>query len=286
MKSEPTGPAHSSAYRQTSRLERIGAVMGRALGQGRTRHILRALYRWIIGVATRGGIRSTLPHGEVVRVAPEYRHLTWNPVEYEAFRASMQPGADALDIGANVGAYAILFGLWAGPKGRVLAFEPASEAYAGLCRHLALNGVAAWVRALPIAVSDTVGHAEFLSEGFQGTNRLDAGPARDTARTRVRVPTTTIDTICEAEGLHPRLIKIDVEGAEIAVLRGARKTIAALPAGGGLFVEMHPAAWRASGLTVDDMRAELATQRLRAIPLRECADPWALEGECMRLVRD
>ena len=286
MSVRPPGPAHSDAYRHPTFLERIGSAIAGTVGDGPLRRALRGGYRWFLGVATRGGPRSTLPHGEVVRVAPEYRYLTWNPVEYEAFRAAMKPGDVALDVGSNVGAYAVLFGLWAGPKGRVLAFEPAPAAYAGLCRHLELNGLSGWVSARPVAVSDSEGTAEFISDGSQGTNRLDSSTTPHAAGARVRVPTTTIDAVCDAEGLLPQLIKIDVEGAEIGVLRGARRTIARMPASAGLFVEMHPAAWRAHGLSADDMRAELAHQELRAIPLRAVEDPWALEGECMRLVRD
>jgi hypothetical protein len=48
---------------------------------------------------------------------------------------------------------------------------------------------------------------------------------------------------------------------------------------------MHPTAWRERGLPADAVRAELDWQGLRAVPLRDVADPWALEGECLRLER-
>ena len=284
MSDEQPKTAKSHSYRRPALLERTGDAIGRLLGDSAMRRHLRNVYRRLLGIASKGGPRSVLPHGEVVRMAPEFRFVTWNPVEYEAFRAVLRAGDTALDVGANVGPYTILFGLWAGPRGRVVAFEPAAAAYEGLCRHLALNGLAGHVRALRVAVSDTV-EAEFVSEGFQGTNRLRGGATAHASSRTIRVPTTTIDQVCRAERLHPRLIKIDVEGAELAVLRGARETIAAMAADSGLFVEMHPVAWRAAGITVDDVRAELSRQQLRAVPLRANVDAWSLDGECMRLVR-
>jgi FkbM family methyltransferase len=285
MSDEQPKTAKSHSYRRPALLERTGDTIGRLLGDSSMRWRLRNVYRRLLGIATRGGPRSVLPHGEVVRMAPEFRFVTWNPVEYEAFRAVLRPGDTALDVGANVGPYAILFGIWAGPQGRVVAFEPAAAAYEGLCRHLALNGLTGHVRALRVAVSDTVGEAEFVGEGFQGTNRLRGGATADASSRTIRVPTTTIDEVCRVERLQPRLIKIDVEGAELAVLRGARETIARMAADGGLFVEMHPVAWRATGITVDDVRDELSRQQLSAVPLRANVDPWSLDGECMRLVR-
>ncbi|HEX6910970.1 MAG TPA: FkbM family methyltransferase, partial [Longimicrobium sp.] len=78
---------------------------------------------------------------------------------------------------------------------------------------------------------------------------------------------------------------IDVEGWELEALRGARDTIARGGDGLALFVEMHPTAWRERGISPGEVRAELAAQGLRAVPLRPVADPWALEGECLRLER-
>jgi len=279
----PRAAAHSDRYRASSALERFGGVVGRLIGDGWLRRVLRGGFRRVLAWRTGGGPRSVLPHGEVVRIAPEYRYLSWNPVEYEAFRAALRPGDVALDVGANVGAYTILFGLWTGQTGRVLAFEPAPEAYAGLRRHVELNRLAETVETLRMAVSDRVGEAEFVSLGSQGTNHL-VGVDGGTAGV-IRVPTTTIDTVCAERKLHPRVIKIDVEGAELSVLRGARATIAGMAPDAGVFVEMHPAAWRTLGLSVDDIRRELATQGLRAVPLRDTDDPWTLDGECMRLAR-
>lgn len=285
MTTDPHGAASSDRYGRPPLVERMGNAAGRLIGEGWLRRLLRGGFRRLLGLVTGGGPRSVLPHGEVVRIAPEFRYLTWNPIEYEAFRTVLRPGDAALDVGANVGAYAILFGLWVGDTGRVLAFEPAPDAMAGLRRHIGLNRLAHRVQPIQAAVADAVGEAGFVSEGSQGTNHLRRGAGDPTANTVITVPTTTIDAVCAEHHLRPRLIKIDVEGAELAVLRGARRTIAGMEQDAGIFVEMHPAAWRAMGQSADDMRAELGAQGLRPVPLRETSDPWALEGECVRLER-
>ena len=74
----------------------------------------------------------------------------------------------------------------------------------------------------------------------------------------------SIDQFCAERGLAPRVIKIDVEGAELAVLRGARSTIAAAGPGLQLFVEMHPHLWPALGISADDVRRECEAQGLVA----------------------
>ncbi len=74
------------------------------------------------------------------------------------------------------------------------------------------------------------------------------------ARTR-DVSAVSIDQFCADRGLTPQVIKIDVEGAELAVLRGARATIAAAGPGLQLFVEMHPHLWTERGIAAEDVRA-------------------------------
>jgi FkbM family methyltransferase len=270
--------AEGSAYRRPSPLEAVGAAVARLVPQGGVRRGLRALYHAVLGGGR--GIASTLPGGETVRVLPEYRHIGWNAVEYAAFRAAAAPGGIALDVGANVGAYALLFGAWMRPGGRVYAFEPSPGAYDGLRRHVELNGLMDVVRPVRAAVADNEGTAALAGADQQGTSRL-AHPEEG----GTMVETTTIDGFCAREGIMPTLIKIDVEGWELEALRGARETIARGGDGLVLFVEMHPTAWRERGLPADAVRAELDRQGLRAVPLREVADPWALEGECLRLER-
>lgn len=278
MADERPEVAHSHAYRRATALEGLGARVGRLVPQGAVRRWLRGLYRAAVRLRTGGSVTARLPGGEAVRLLPEYRFVTWNPAEYEAFRAAAGPGAVALDVGANVGAYALLLGQWVRPGGRVYAFEPAPEARDGLARHVALNGLGDVVTVVPAAAAASTGTAVLSVDGLSGANRLADASAGE------RVETVTIDDFCAREGITPSFIKIDVEGAELDVLRGARATIAAAGPALALFVEMHPTIWREMGLSPADLQAELAHQNLRAEPLRDVDDPWSLEGECLRLL--
>ena len=97
------------------------------------------------------------------------------------------------------------------------------------------------------------------------------------------MPAQSIDEFCEAAALSPDVIKIDIEGAELAALRGARRTIAGRGAALALFVELHPAIWPSLGVTRADIEAELVRQRLVVEPLPGVGDPWAVEGVCVRV---
>src|SRR5262245_18753552 len=217
-----TAPA--SHYRKTAALESLADRL-RRLPLGHTgRTLLKRLYYATMMLKTGGrGLRSDLPGGEVVYVSPECGYLSWNPAEYAAFRSAVKPGMTALDVGANVGAYSLLLGQWVGANGAVFAFEPAPGACDGLHRHIRLNALDGVVRAVAAAVGAAPAQARFILESTAGEGRL--ATAGDNGATTVEVPVTTIDEFCAREKLTPDFIKIDVEGAELEVLRGAHRTI-------------------------------------------------------------
>jgi len=143
------------------------------------------------------------------------------------YRAVLRPGDRAVDCGAHAGRHTIAMARAVGPTGQVLAFEPLPEAYGRLLGNLAsagLRNVTAVNRALG-AEASTVPFVHVLGNpGFSGF-RERVYPDPVTAREIVDVEVQRLDDV--AEGRAIRFIKVDVEGGDLLVLRGARATIGA-----------------------------------------------------------
>ena len=139
------------------------------------------------------------------------------PGQTAAFAKELKPGHTFFDIGANVGYYTILASRLVGSNGSIAAFEPVMRNMGYLQRHLELNGISN-ARALPFAISDKAGIASFKTGSDSAMGMLDR--SGDTL-----VPTISLDEIASRLGARPDVLKIDVEGEEVAVLTGAAKVL-------------------------------------------------------------
>ncbi len=269
-------------FREPRLLERVARQLGRLPLGGRLRHDLKRLYLQALSSQTRGrGLVATLPEGERVQVSPESAYLCWNPDEYRAFRDAVRPGDVALDVGANAGAYTLLLGQWVGASGSVFAFEPSPDVFARLVRHIRLNGLDEVVCAVPAAVGEHDGEGRLDVSGSLGEARI-AREESPIGCSHVPVEILTLDTFCERQKIVPRFIKIDVEGWELSVLRGARRTIQSAGQDLQLFVEFHPSVWPSLGVSRASLETEFAAQNLVLVPSTS-HDPWTMEGICVRL---
>ena len=143
---------------------------------------------------------------------------------------SMKPGEVLFDVGANVGLYA----LYAAKKGiKVYAFEPESQNFAILNRNIYLNGLQENLVAFNLALSDKklLDYLN-LSSMDKGASLHTVGSNTDfagntfTADYRQGVMTVTTDSLSIELNLPaPNYIKIDVDGHESAIIRGALKTL-------------------------------------------------------------
>jgi FkbM family methyltransferase len=163
---------------------------------------------------------------------------TNDPEVQKALAGLVRPGSVFYDIGANVGFLSTLAARLAGPEGRVVAFEPVPENVKWLTHNLNINGFVN-SQTHTVALGDRDGTAGFLVLDESGLGKLsDYGKSHDPVRGNIEVPIRRLDGFrAEAKLPPPNVIKIDVEGAEVEVLRGATATIAeARPL---LFIEMH-----------------------------------------------
>lgn len=140
------------------------------------------------------------------------------------FKTVVRPGNTVLDIGANIGVHTVFFANAVGRTGRVVAFEPLQSNFQMLCANLTLNGLD-HVEPVHMAVGRETGtvqvpRAGLMNIGNQGAFSLK-DPLPDDA-TLDTVPMTTVDALT-LESCH--FIKIDVEGMEEEVLRGAFATL-------------------------------------------------------------
>jgi FkbM family methyltransferase len=142
------------------------------------------------------------------------------------FEHLLKPGMIVMDVGAHVGYYTLLAASRVGPTGRVYAFEPASGNLTLLRRNIEANGFKN-VCIVPELAFSHAGPVRFYLNPW-GSDRhsvwqQNSGPGA----TVVEVQATTIDDFLEKEGCPAiDLLKMDIEGAEPAALKGMRQSLA------------------------------------------------------------
>ncbi len=135
---------------------------------------------------------------------------------------SLRPGDTVYDVGAELGLYSVFLGQSVGERGRIFAFEPEDHRYERLQDNLALNSLTN-VRALRLALGEHSGESELHPAQIGTAPRLaTAGAGGGNAHGVQRVQVVEGDRLVAMENLPlPRVVKIDVEGHEYAVLRGS-----------------------------------------------------------------
>ena len=199
------------------------------------------------------GIKLGVHTGENTGRQTFYRRQ-YEDAQEQVFLALIS-GRRVFDIGANIG----LFALLAASRGaRVFAFEPSRLARRQLEMNTGLNDFGRLVTIIPKAVSALTGTLNFFEtrENNLGVGRVfayghSAGKSYDYI-----VPTNTLDYFISELGM-PGLVKIDVEGAEWLVLKGASNTLARSDAPDFL-IEFHPGEVTALGGSIDECMAQFS----------------------------
>lgn len=152
----------------------------------------------------------------------------WDPPLLEAARLLVEPGAVVWDIGSNVGLFAMAAAFHAGPNGQVIAVEADNDAVALLSRTCRRHSQAyAPVSVVPVAVGGTPGFVRFaVAKRARAANSIEGFGSTQTGGTKEtrRLPCTTLDAMLDAFP-PPNVLKVDVEGAELAVLTGGARLL-------------------------------------------------------------
>jgi FkbM family methyltransferase len=188
------------------------------------------------GVRLRG---ETLEQLHYVReLAEQGREQTFVSLLHDA----VPEGGTVLEGGAHLGLVTVHAARAAGPGGRVVVFEPNRAVHGVLRENLEANGVAERVEVRPQALGETAGAAPFFLSG--DTSSLFAGNGVAEQVEVVRAD----DAVSGAVDV----IKLDVEGAELAALRGMERLAGRARA---MFLECHPEFLRRAGTSPEELVA-------------------------------
>jgi FkbM family methyltransferase len=214
------------------------------------------LYRW----ARMSGVLSTAL-GERLFEWCYDRYKGWFEAgDINVLSSFIEPGATVVDVGANIGFFARHFAHWVGESGHVLAIEPEVHNFARLT-HLVLKcGLQQVVEPIRGAACDRDGEIRLHVDPFHPAGHYISHEG-------VVVRAYTLDRLLSERGWpHVGLVKIDVQGAEERVLRGAREVLSRFhPA---LFMEVDESALLAMSSVVDRLLRLLGKYRYRAYHLK------------------
>lgn len=211
-------------------------------------------------IAASVSARRSLPtyfHGTLLW--PSRRHWETLYSAYErptavAIKNNLRRGDCFWDIGANIGWFSLFAAKQVGRSGAVMAFEPSPEVFQALRSNIAHS---ANVQALQYGIGARDGVASFASQGMSTSASFVAAVTRINERhtnapiRAIEVEVRTVDGLIRDGARPPDLLKVDVEGYELEVLRGSASLLNNERP--GIIIEIHPPQLEMSGGTIPDI---------------------------------
>jgi len=219
-------------------------------------HVVKPLLRSgaALEARTRFGARMRVRFPDTIQTYI-YFFGVWEPAITAYLAATLAPGDTVIDIGANVGYDTLLAAHCVGPTGRVFAIEASPRVFGLLRENLALND-ASCIEACNAAVCAEAGDvAVFLHDdsNIGGTTIVPAVATRRGAVLEAVVPGRPLADLVPVEAiLSARMIKIDVEGAELPVVRGFMALLPRLSRRTELLIEVSAEGLHDHGSSVEE----------------------------------
>jgi FkbM family methyltransferase len=185
----------------------------------------------------------------------------WEKPNTDLILGSLREGSVMFDVGAHIGYYSVLGSKVVGPSGKIVSVEPNPQTLTRLRKDLELSH-ASNVVVEDVACTDKETTLTFYEASIRntGASSISESNARNAdhgdAVPSVTVRGRTLDSIVQELGLQRvDFVKIDVEGAEVQVLRGMKDTLAKFHP--HMLIEMKPAQLESMGTSIEELRALL-----------------------------
>ena|SRR5271165_4203581 len=162
----------------------------------------------------------------------------------------IEPGMTVIECGAHHGAQTILLSRWVGVSGKVIAIEPIPENVAILQKNIEINELTNVV-VMTKAAGPSSGHISMKS-------RSNGAVSSTSNIGTIQIDCITLDEISSETETQPGLIKMDVEGYEYQILKGAKSLLARSPA---IFLEVHTLTLPRYGNVFDDLWSLVDAER-------------------------
>lgn len=220
-------------------------------GSGRLRDMIQQVLMRSYAIARQSGLWSSVTGGALFYHAYCLYKRLLEREQSRLIRRLARSGSLVVDIGANIGYFTIIMAEAVGDRGAVLAFEPDAQNLR-LMRRAVLRSGFTNVTVVPAAVGERTGSALlYVNPDHPGDHRIYP---IDTHRKCQEVPLCSLDDYLERTDQMWELsvIKIDVQGAELRVLRGMEKTLRRYPSA-CLLLEFDPQILRQAGTDPQDL---------------------------------
>jgi len=248
------------------KVERTAALVGRALPEAalpRLPRRTRILASRIKNVSLRDyPLHTVTDLPGVGRIELDTRDLiqrflylfgVWEPELTQLVRQVVRPGDTFIDVGANIGYFTLLAAQVVGPAGSVQSYEPSPSIGARLRANVERNNLGSRVVLHPVAAGAAPGEITLYLADAENTGQSTTRPA-DAAHAEAVVQVKTLDdTVPVDRWRSARFIKIDAEGDELAVLKGAQQLLSALPDDAHVLVEVDEPRLRDRGASAGEV---------------------------------